>query len=143
LIGWRLVRKSTEGSAGGRIVETEAYLHGDPASHAYRGKSARNVVMFGLPFHAYVYRIYGLHWCVNVTSETHGIGAAVLIRALEPDEGVALMCARRGLDDPRSVVGLRVFAKRLTSTGVSTEPICYVGRTCCYCRPSGGQARSA
>lgn len=101
MIGWRLVRKSAQGSAGGRIVETEAYLHGDPASHAYRGKSARNLVMFGQPFHAYVYRIYGLHWCVNVTSETHGIGAAVLIRALEPDEGIALMRVRRGLDDPR------------------------------------------
>ena len=101
MIGWRLVRNSDRGSAGGRIVETEAYLLDDPASHAYRGISARNRAMFGPPFRAYVYLIYGQHWCVNVTSESDGHGAAVLIRALEPEDGIALMRARRGVDDVR------------------------------------------
>lgn len=95
------MRNSPEGTVAGRIVETEAYLIGDPASHAFRGERPRNRSMFGPPFHAYVYRIYGRYWCMNVSSETHGRGAAVLIRALEPLEGIVLMRARRGLDDVR------------------------------------------
>ena len=96
LIGCALVRDCPDGRTAGRIVETEAYLLDDPASHAYRGQSARNAAMFLGPFHAYVYRIYGTAFCVNVTSETTGQGAAVLIRALEPLEGLRFMEERRG-----------------------------------------------
>ena len=96
LIGCALVRDCPDGRTAGRIVETEAYVLDDPASHAYRGQSARNAAMFLAPFHAYVYKIYGTAFCVNVTSETTGLGAAVLIRALEPLEGLRLMEERRG-----------------------------------------------
>ena len=95
LIGCVLVRDCPDGRAAGRIVETEAYALGDPASHAYRGKSRRNVSMFLAAHHAYVYKIYGTSWCVNVTSESKDQGAAVLIRALEPVEGLSLMETRR------------------------------------------------
>jgi DNA-3-methyladenine glycosylase len=95
LIGCVLVRDCPDGRAAGRIVETEAYVLGDPASHAYRGKSSRNASMFLSAHHAYVYKIYGTSWCVNVTSESQDEGAAVLIRALEPLEGLSLMEGRR------------------------------------------------
>jgi len=97
LIGMRLVRRFADGTcAGGRIVETEAYTPGDPSSHAFRGPTKRNRAMFGPPFCTYVYFIYGTAWCLNVTSEAEGTGAAVLIRAIEPLEGHAAMQARRG-----------------------------------------------
>jgi len=96
LIGCVLVRDCPDGRTAGRIVETEAYVRDDPASHAYRGPSVRNASMFLGPFHAYVYKIYGTSLCVNVTSETAGEGAAVLVRALEPLEGLAAMEQRRG-----------------------------------------------
>jgi DNA-3-methyladenine glycosylase len=97
LIGATLLFKGV----GGVIVEVEAYHHTDPAAHSYNGPTERNAVMFGPPGFAYVYRSYGVHWCVNFVCEEEGSASAILIRAIEPTAGIARMKRRREVSEER------------------------------------------
>lgn len=103
LLGKVVVRAAPEGLLSGRIVETEAYPVGDAAGHAYRGETARNHALFLCPGHAYVYLAYGVSYMLNVSSEAAGVGAGVLIRALEPLEGIATMQRNRGVENLRDL----------------------------------------
>src|ERR1700734_2428794 len=103
LIGKLLVRSFADGAAGGRIVETEAYEIGDPAGHAYRRMTPRNRSLFLERGHAYVYLAYGVSFMLNVSSETPGVGAGVLIRAIEPTLGIAIMERNRGVERVRDL----------------------------------------
>jgi DNA-3-methyladenine glycosylase len=113
LLGKLIVRKTTRGILAGRIVETEAYLgEGDAAAHSAAGRTARNSVLFGPPGHAYVYFIYGSHYCLNVSCLPDGIAGGVLFRALEPVAGIKAMAQARGIDvakeiDPENIPLLR------------------------------------
>jgi DNA-3-methyladenine glycosylase len=89
------------GGVGGVIVEVEAYHHTDPAAHSYHGRTDRNAIMFGPAGYAYIYRSYGIHWCLNFVCEGEGSASAVLIRALQPATGLATMRRRRGIPDER------------------------------------------
>jgi DNA-3-methyladenine glycosylase len=103
LMGKLLVRELPEGVASGRIIETEAYVIGDAAGHAYGGMTPRNRALFLERGHAYVYLAYGISWMLNVSSEAKGVGAGVLIRALEPLEGIAIMANNRGTERLRDL----------------------------------------
>lgn len=104
LLGRVLVRQLPDGTRlAGRVVETEAYEPGDPASHGFRGPTPRNASMFGPPGRLYVYFTYGHHWMMNVVTRARGEGSAVLLRAVEPTEGIAFMQAARGRSDLRDL----------------------------------------
>jgi len=130
LIGMRLVHEIRGVRISGMIVETEAYLRDDAACHASRGKTQRNAVMFGTAGHAYIYFIYGTHYCFNVVSEKEGIGEAVLIRALEPLEGIEKMQRWRGTKDlhalcsgPGKLVAALVITPKLNGCSLLRAPL--------------------
>jgi DNA-3-methyladenine glycosylase len=120
LIGTSLVSESAGGRVVARIVETEAYVPGDAASHAFRGETTRNASLFRRRGLAYVYFIYGCYFCINVSSEREGVGAGVLVRAAEPVEGIDLMQARRPRSKLRDLCRSRPRSPSRACTTVST-----------------------
>jgi DNA-3-methyladenine glycosylase len=132
LIGKLLVRELPEGVVSGRIVETEAYVIGDAAGHAFRGMTQRNRSLFLEPGHAYVYLAYGISYMLNVSSEAPGIGAGVLIRALEPLEGIPIMRLNRGVERLRDLArgpGRLAAALRI-DRGLDGLDLCQEGPLC-------------
>jgi DNA-3-methyladenine glycosylase len=126
LLGKLVVRKTPRGILAGRVVETEAYLgQGDAAAHAAAGRTARNAVLFGPPGYAYVYFIYGNHYCLNVSCLPDGVPGGVLFRALEPVTGIKQMAKARGLEVPRDPTSWRIsFLKKISSgPGRMTEAL--------------------
>lgn len=121
LLGCELVHDSPAGKTSGIIVETEAYLWGDPACHAYRRETRRNAAMFGPAGTLYVYLIYGMYYCVNVVCGPVGQGEAVLIRALEPTEGLDLMEERRQLN-PKTLLPQAIKKASLTERDLCNGP---------------------
>lgn len=128
LLGKRIIRTDGKQIVSGIIVETEAYLHNDPASHSFNGPTQRNSAMFGPGGHLYVYFTYGMHYCANVVTGPKGIGEAVLIRAVEPTEGIEWMMQRRfadrtdsTLDQKRRIALTNGPAKFAQAFGLTTE----------------------
>ncbi len=122
LLGCELVHDSADGRTAGVIVETEAYLWGDPACHAYRRETKRNAAMFGPPGNLYVYLIYGMYYCVNIVGGPVGQGEAVLIRGLEPTEGLDLMEMRRRLNPKTLQPQLKPAKKPLAEKDLCNGP---------------------
>ncbi len=134
LLGWKLTHESPEGVTSGYIVETEAYTMEDPASHAFGGPRLRNAAMFEAAGTIYVYFTYGMHYCVNIVTGPKGHGQAVLIRALEPVDGIDLMKQRRGVasnekltNGPAKLVqalGItkNLYGKRINDGPLKSEP---------------------
>lgn len=118
LLGCYIIHDSSEGITLGKIVETEAYLASDPASHSFKGKTKRNEAMFGKPGTAYVYFTYGMYYCFNIVTNKEGIGEAVLIRAIEPIEGIDLMKKRRNVEENKLTNGP---AKLVIALGITKE----------------------